>query len=83
MKKKVKTPATKLIGNLRIRAENPHKAQKRVDNAVIRNQMVAQQRANQYKLELGRLDSAIHHTPAGLQRAQLLMGREALLKQTQ
>ena len=72
------TTAVKLQGNIRIRAEAPAKARKRVDNALLRNQVLAGQQAAQYKLELQRLDAALHTQPAQLQRAHVLMGRGQL-----
>ena len=79
MKKKRKaTAAVKLQGNIRIRAEAPAKARNRVDNALLRNQVLAGQQAAQYKLELQRLDAALHTQPAALQRAHVLMGRGQL-----
>ena len=76
MKAKRKKAVT-TVGNMRIRAEAPAKAQARVQNALLRNKLLAQQQAQQYKLGLERLDSAAVGTPA-LQRDHILMGRGEL-----
>jgi len=65
-KSKKKTAIT-LQGNLHIRAEAPHKAKKRMENALAHNQLLAAQQAAQYKLELQRLDAAAARHPVPLQ----------------
>ena len=66
-----------MIGNIRIRAETQAKAKTRVDNALLRNKILAGQQANHYKLELQRLNAAVHGTPVQ-QRAHVLMGKGEL-----
>ena len=73
-----KPKALKLAQNLRIRQQNPKKAQKRVENALLANKMRAQQVANIYRSELQILDAALHRYPAGMQKDALLMNRGLL-----
>ena len=73
--------ATVLLGNVRIRAENREKQQRRVENVMLANKMRNAQIANQYRLELKRLEADLHRLPPGLQRAALLMNRDQLHNQ--
>ena len=75
--KKKKAKATTLVGNMRIRAEAASKSRARVDHALLRNKILTQQQANQYKLGLDRLDAAAIGTPTQ-QRAHVQMGRNEL-----
>jgi hypothetical protein len=72
--------AIKLLGNIRIRAENLQKKQKRAQNVLLTNQFRSQQVANQYKLELSRAEGALHGMPDGLQRQAVLMTKGMLQK---
>ena len=79
MKKKVrKHDKVKLTQNMRIRAENPEKAAKRVESILLRNKMLQQIQAGQYRLTMGRLENAISTTPPGMQREAMIRGREKL-----
>ena len=77
MAKTKKSKAVK-IQNERIRAENPHKAQKRVENALLANRMRQQQAAAQYQLELQRVDAALHRQPEGLKKQAAMQARRDL-----
>ena len=73
-----KKPAGIKLQNERIRAENPHKAQKRVENALLANRMRQQQAAAQYQLELQRVDAALHRQPEGLKKQAAMQARRDL-----
>ena len=72
-----------LVGNHRIRADvRERDAMKtRVDNAMHHNEVKRVQMANQYHLELQRLDAALHKLPPGIRRQAILMNRGALHRQ--
>ena len=79
MKKKVrKRDKVQLTTNMRIRAEAPEKAAKRVESILLRNKMLQQIQAEQYRLTMGRLENAISTTPPGMQREAMIRGREKL-----
>ena len=63
-KRTVKIPKT----NLRIRAEDTQRAQKRIDDATLRNQLVKQRQAEQMDLDRRRLAHDLASRPPGLQR---------------
>ena len=79
MKKKVrKRDKVQLTTNMRIRAEDPEKAAKRVESILLRNKMLQQIQAQQYRLTMGRLENAISTAPHGMQREAMVRGREKL-----
>jgi hypothetical protein len=84
MKKKggrpAKPRAIQLLGNIRIRAENREHVQKRAADALYANQIRQQQTANQFQLELQRIDNALQRIPIGLQRDSLLLSRGDIQK---
>ena len=70
MRKKVK-----VADHLKIRMEDPEKQKKRVENALYRNRLRQAEVANQYKMELQRIDSALHKHPENHIRQAILMNR--------
>jgi hypothetical protein len=85
MKKKgvrpsAKPRSVKLLSNIRIRAENREHVQKRAADALYANQIRQRQSANQFQLELARIDNALQSVPTGLQRDSLLLSRGEMQK---
>lgn len=78
MGKKTKRPAAIRIQNERIRAENPHRQQARIENAILANKMRQQQVAAQHQLELQRVDAALHRQPEGLKKQAVMHARRDL-----
>ena len=54
--------------NLRIRVEDTQRAQKRVGDAILRNQLVNQRQAEQWDIDRRRLAHDLASRPPGLQR---------------
>ncbi len=67
-----------LVGNQRIRRDNMDASKKRMENAIFANTMRATQMANQYQLELQRLDAAMYRLPPSMQRDAILANRGTL-----
>ena len=70
MRKKVK-----VADHLKIRMENPEKQKRRVENALYRNRLRQAEVANQYKMELQRIESALYKHPENHIRQAILMNR--------
>lgn len=68
------------IANLRIRTENLHKKQKRLENAALANKMRQAQIGEQLRLDIQRADAVLHKHPPNHQRTAILQTRGELQK---